>query len=353
MPRFKNIIPGVTSDAILIYGDIGEWSDVTPRDIVTQIMTAAYTGRKTDARINSNGGEVLGGIAIFNALRDTKAEIEIYIDGVAASMASVIAACGKPVHMGKYSRLMVHRIQGGAWGTPEELKSAMDMCISLEADLIDIYSKRLKITPEEVKATYFDGKDHWLTADEALRLGFVDSIYDTDPIDVNLPPKQVYEYYQNKFKNQFITPEEMNDVKKRLGLPETATEAEVLAKIEEIEAAKTAAETAAAATDKDATITELTNKLNAYKQKEEADNEAAINKLVDDAIVATKITADQKPHFVNILKANRESGEAILNKLQPARRAAHVVNRGQGAEPEGESAWEKRTREIEENAKKR
>ena len=58
---------------------------------------------KVDVRINSNGGEVYSGIAIFNALKNSKADITIYVDGIAASMASVIALCGKPVQMSRYA----------------------------------------------------------------------------------------------------------------------------------------------------------------------------------------------------------------------------------------------------------
>ena len=89
------MIPGEDACCILLYGDIGEYSDVTAAAIVRELMEAEASGKRIDVRINSNGGDVYTGIAIFNALRGSKADIHIYVDGIAASMASVIALCGK------------------------------------------------------------------------------------------------------------------------------------------------------------------------------------------------------------------------------------------------------------------
>ena len=97
------MIPGEDACCILLYGDIGEYSDVTAAAIVRELMEAEASGKRIDVRINSNGGDVYTGIAIFNALRGSKADIHIYVDGIAASMASVIALCGKPVEMSKYA----------------------------------------------------------------------------------------------------------------------------------------------------------------------------------------------------------------------------------------------------------
>ncbi len=98
MSRFFNI---TTSDdgisTIFLYGDIGDYTEVQSGRIAQELMEAERVSRRIHIRINSNGGEVYSGIAIFNALRQSKADIRIYVDGIAASMASVIALCGKPV----------------------------------------------------------------------------------------------------------------------------------------------------------------------------------------------------------------------------------------------------------------
>ena len=91
MANIFNIIPGPQEDTccILLYGEIGNYADVRAQDVVAQLMEAERTYRKIDVRINSVGGDVHTGIAIFNALHQSQADITIYIDCIAASTASL------------------------------------------------------------------------------------------------------------------------------------------------------------------------------------------------------------------------------------------------------------------------
>ena len=137
------MIPSPDVACILLYGEIGDkWDGVTDADIVRELRDYESLYGKIDVRINSIGGSVYAGIAIFNALRESKADITIYVDGVAASIASVIAMCGKPVYMSQYARLMIHNVQGGCWGNKEELKQTMEHIEQLEETLADIYSSK-------------------------------------------------------------------------------------------------------------------------------------------------------------------------------------------------------------------
>lgn len=89
--------------------------------------------------------------------------------------------------MSKYARLMLHSVSGGCYGNKKEMQKCIEEIESLEDSLGDIYAARLGMTKEEVKATFFDGEDHWLTADDALRLGFIDGIYDAEPVRRAVP----------------------------------------------------------------------------------------------------------------------------------------------------------------------
>lgn len=130
------MIPGTDACCILLYGDIGEYDDnVRSGDIARELLEAEALTGKVDVRINSNGGEVYSGIAIFNALKNSKADITIYVDGIAASMASVIALCGKPVQMSRYARLMLHSVQGGCYGNKDEMKDCIREIEALEDTL--------------------------------------------------------------------------------------------------------------------------------------------------------------------------------------------------------------------------
>lgn len=183
MSRFFNIqtdAEGVCT--IFLYGDIGDYYEVQSGRVARELLEAEKAGSRIHVRINSNGGDVYCGIAIYNAIKNSKADVHIYVDGIAASMASVIALCGKPVEMSKYARLMLHSVSGGCYGNKKEMQKCIEEIESLEDSLGDIYAARLGMTKEEVKATFFDGEDHWLTADDALRLGFIDGIYDAEPV---------------------------------------------------------------------------------------------------------------------------------------------------------------------------
>ena len=91
MKKFFNMIPGEDVACILLYGDIGDYDKVRSGDVVRELLEMEAQYKKIDVRINSNGGDVYSGIAIFNAFKNTKADITIYIDGITASIASGIA----------------------------------------------------------------------------------------------------------------------------------------------------------------------------------------------------------------------------------------------------------------------
>ena len=154
MNRFFNMIPGNDACCILLYGDIGEYEDVRSGDIARELIEAEAAYKKIDVRINSNGGDVYAGIAIFNAFRNSKADITIYVDGIAASMASVIALCGKPVKMSKYARLMLHSVSGGCYGNKTELRRCLEEVEALENTLCQMYAPKLGISEEEIRARY-------------------------------------------------------------------------------------------------------------------------------------------------------------------------------------------------------
>ena len=199
MKKFFNIIPGKDACCILLYGDIGDYDDnVRSGDIARELLEAEALSGRIDVRINSNGGEVYAGIAIFNALKNSKADITIYVDGIAASMASVIALCGKPVQMSRYARLMLHSVQGGCYGNKEEMRGCIREIESLEDTLCEMYAARMGKDKEEIRSLYFDGKDHWLRADEALALGLIDGIYDADPLPEDSTPEQVFQIFNNR-----------------------------------------------------------------------------------------------------------------------------------------------------------
>ena len=346
MSRFFNI---TTSDdgtsTIFLYGDIGDYTEVQSGRIAQELMEAERVSRRIHVRINSNGGEVYSGIAIFNALRHSQADIRIYVDGIAASMASVIALCGKPVEMSKYARLMLHSVSGGCYGNKQDLQRCMEEIESLEGSLSEIYAERLGMSQEEVRQTYFDGEDHWLTAQEALDLGFIDGIYDADPVPADSTPAQIYTLFNNRLIEPQNNREDMNleDVKKRPRFKDCASDADVFRLMDQLE------EEAGKVPVLTKENTDLKAKVKTYEDKAAAEDLAARKQLLDAAEQDGRIDATTRPIYENLLANDRENGEKALAQLPVKRRVMEDLH----LEPNGdESPWAKRMREIKDKRKK-
>lgn len=337
MKKFFNTIPGTESCCILLYGDIGEYGDLRSGDIARELLEAEALTGKIDVRINSYGGEVYTGIAIFNALRNSKADITLYVDGIAASMASVIALCGKPVRMSRYARLMLHSVQGGCYGNKDEIRECVKEIEALEDTLCEMYASRLKKTPDEIRSLYFDGKDHWLRADEALALGFIDEIYDADPVPEDSTPNEVYTLFNNRL-NKPQTPNNMNldELKKRPRFKNCASDDDLLREVGQMEAE------AAKIPGLDAEVARLKGELKTFQDKASADEAASRKKLLDEAEKDGRIDAVTRPIYENLLEKDRENGEKALDSLKPKRRVTsdlHLI-------PGDKSPWNERMAEI-------
>lgn len=161
---------------LLIYGPIGDyfWGEgVTAASVVEQL--AGTTASVINVRINSDGGVVTDGLAIYNALKQHPATINMTVDGVAASIASLILMAGSTRRMHENTMLMLHGPQGGGWGFAGDLRE--------RADQIDVYGRQMLVTysgraknPADIETMLTDRKDHWLTASEALALGLVNEV---------------------------------------------------------------------------------------------------------------------------------------------------------------------------------
>ena len=115
---------------LLIYGDIGEsWysESVTAKDVVQQLNDLPSSVTTLNVRINSYGGAVADGLAIYNALKRCPATKAVTVDGVAMSSASLIAMAGDTVHMPATSILMIHAPWGGIAGNAQELRKYADV----------------------------------------------------------------------------------------------------------------------------------------------------------------------------------------------------------------------------------
>lgn len=340
MTRYFNILPdGPNACKVLIYGYIGQWDeDVNSRGFVNELAEAEARYAAINVHINSYGGDVFEGIAIFNALRNSGANITIYIDGVAASMAGVVAMCGKPVKMSRYAMIMLHRVSGGAYGDQEDLEQAIGQVKTLEDTLISIVADRCGRKKEDVRSLYFDGKDHWLNAQQALDAGLVDEIIDGPAIKVpegSMQARQLYGIYNSVLTN---TSQKMKNLLVRLGLRAEATEDEAIRKVDELQRTPDA-ETQKKINDLEAEKTRLTNELAQFRQREKDARTNEIKTVLDAAVADGRIQEPQRKTYEAILEKDFDNGKAVIDSLPKARRLRDELG-GQAADDRKDWKWD-------------
>lgn len=156
---------------VFIYDEIGYWG-TTAADFVVEL--GALDVDRIDLRLNSPGGEVYDGIAIHNALRNHRARVDVTVDGLAASIASVIAMAGDTVRMGDGSEMMIHKPWGMCIGDDDDM---LDMAAGLARvcdNIARFYARRAGGAVEDWRAVM--KAETWYSADEAVAAGLADAL---------------------------------------------------------------------------------------------------------------------------------------------------------------------------------
>ena len=162
---------------VLIYGNIGDrWNEdgVVASELVRDL--SALQADTINLRINSYGGSVPDGLAIYNALRRHKAAVNVFVDGVAISCASYIAMAGDTITMAKNSQMMIHAPWTFAYGNSNDMREQADILDRYAKAMASAYADKSGKTYEDALALLTDGKDHWFLADEAKAEGFADEV---------------------------------------------------------------------------------------------------------------------------------------------------------------------------------
>ena len=174
--------------------------------IATKDVRQALLGIKTTEihlHINSPGGNAFDGIAIHNLLKHHPAKVTAYIDGIAASAASVIAMGANEIIMPKNSMLMIHCASTFAYGNAAELRKEADTLEKVDTAVANSYKVRFVGTDEELAALLAD--ETWLTANEALALGLCNSILEESEAEPQPPKNAILQKYGCKSKEELIT----------------------------------------------------------------------------------------------------------------------------------------------------
>jgi len=167
---------------IYIYGDITSWpwyeDEVSSYTLAKELQSLGEDIENINIYINSYGGEVKEGLAIYNALKRNNAKITTYADGFACSIASVIFSAGDERKMSNTSLLMIHNAWTYTSGNADELKKqAEDLEIITQAS-INAYMSNVNITEEEVKEMM--NNETWISGEDAVNMGFATKLLEVD-----------------------------------------------------------------------------------------------------------------------------------------------------------------------------
>lgn len=157
---------------IEIYDEIGYWG-ITARQFMSDLRALGSVERLTVA-INSPGGDVFDGIAIHNALRNHSAEITVRVDGIAASIASVIAMAGDRIVMPSNAMMMIHDPWAIAMGNSKDFLATAEALDKMAEAMVASYAGKTGMDPDEIRNKM--RAETWMTAAEAAALGFADEV---------------------------------------------------------------------------------------------------------------------------------------------------------------------------------
>lgn len=158
---------------ISIYDEIGYWG-ITAKSFSKDLKALGNNLKQINLHIHSPGGDVFDGIAIYNLLKNHPANVTVYIDGLAASMASVIAMAGNEVIMPENAMMMIHKPWGIQGGDAEDMRKYADLLDKVENTLIPAYANKTGKTPEELAEML--SAETWLNGKECVEQGFADKL---------------------------------------------------------------------------------------------------------------------------------------------------------------------------------
>lgn len=156
---------------VWIYDEIGAWG-IGAKQFISELN--ALKTPHIDLHVNSPGGDVFDGAAIFNALKRHPARVTSHIDGLAASIATIIALGGDEIRMAENALFMIHNPWGFAGGTAEQIRKTADVLDKVRSTMIGVYVSKSGQTEEQI-VEWLDAET-WMDSAEALSAGFVDEI---------------------------------------------------------------------------------------------------------------------------------------------------------------------------------
>lgn len=337
---------------IYIYDEIG-WAGIYPDMIMRELEFA--NGADIEVRMNTPGGDVFDGLTIYNMLKNYAGNVSIVVDGLAASIGSIIALAGDSLTMNEGAFMMIHNPWSGLMGESKDMRQKADMMDKIKEQMIAIYKANSGMDEETISKMM--DEETWMAADEMETLGFSISKAEGLKIAANLHFKEKTKYLFNN------TPEEVLNMSKKIKAEveeiekpmeevapevtpeavqvEETTEEEIVAEVEEPTAEEEIQEEEFAELEVVAKYTEeQVQEMIQAALKAESDRQNAIkalafdgqSDLVDELISEKVSLKDAAERIINHAKQNqlfmkKENSEASLkDQLKAAAPAAMVTH---------------------------
>ncbi|MEI7253905.1 ClpP-like prohead protease/major capsid protein fusion protein [Dickeya dadantii] len=192
------------SATILIYEEIGAWG-ITAQKFSEDLKALGDISHIT-LNIHSPGGDVFDGIAIYNLLSKHPAKITVHIDGLAASMASVIAMAGDRIVMPENALMMIHKPWGISGGNANDMRDYAELLDKVEHVLIPAYARKTGKSAEELAAMLEE--ETWMDGRECVAQGFADELLPAVSAMARIESKRIedFEHMPDNIKGMITQP---------------------------------------------------------------------------------------------------------------------------------------------------
>lgn len=341
------------SAEIFLYSPIG--GGVNAQNFVSELQFLDSLGLdEINVRINSSGGSVIEGFGIFSAIRNAKTTVNTSIDGIAASIAGIIAQAGATRSITDFGRLMIHDPSFAGNNKDPKAQKALD---TIKAALVTILTNNSSLDEGEI----FDlmSEETWFNSEEAVAFGFADETTTTKRTDAD---NELELTAIQEIANELFVPEEpghetdnnnqiendMLNVINHLGLNEEATQEEILDAVKVLENKVNEAEAAltTANDDNEQAVNELKDTITNNDQTIEALTNEVATMVVENAIAAGKFSKDNKDNLVEKAVADLDGFKGIVNAVTtPAVSITGLIDQAGDEKEVVEMTFEKMSKE--------
>lgn len=208
MLNYRVRMAGSKAAEIFIYDEIGGgfFGGISAKQFADDLKDLGKIDT-LNVRVNSPGGDVFEGLAIFNQLKRHPANVIIDVDSLAASIASVIVMSGDTINMAKNAMIMIHDPFAISAGTADDLRRQADLMDTVKGTLVQTYADRTGMDAAELSNLMT--AETWMTADEAKANGFVDNVTE----DLQMAARFDLTRFRNTPKNLArAKPQQVNDL---------------------------------------------------------------------------------------------------------------------------------------------